>query len=285
MLRSDQPISLPLDSAEPVRLRSWLRVPWECIASLLGILYWGIFGGLLTLIGGPLHRLLPSQTGGRLGRFFLHQLFRCFVTLLRVAGLVKADTTALEQLGKSGDAFIVAPNHIALWDAVFIIARLPQVVCVMKKSILRNPVLGGGARLAGYIANDGTTRMIRNAANSLGAGRQLLLFPEGTRTKPGERWINPLKGGCAIIALRAEVPVYPVFIRSNTRFLEKGWPLWKRPVFPIHIRMDLGEPLIPQPGETAQALTRRLELAFEQELSKPDPLRRQVNNAAQQSAS
>lgn len=268
-----------------MRLRSWLRVPWECFASFLGILYWGIFGGLLTLIGGPLHRLLPYQTGGRLGRFFLHQLFRCFVMLLRVAGLVRADTSALERLGKSGDAFIVAPNHIALWDAVFIIARLPHAVCVMKKAILRNPVLGGGARLAGYIANDGTTRMIRNAANLLDAGGQLLLFPEGTRTKPGERWINPLKGGCAIIALRAKVPVYPVFIRSNTRFLEKGWPLWKRPVFPIHIRMDLGEPLIPQAGETAQAFTRRLETVFEQELSKPDPLRRQVGTPTPQSAS
>ena len=281
-MRSDQPITLTADTTTPLRLRSWLRVPWEIIASILGVLYWGIFGGLLTLIGGPLHLILPRRAGERLGRFFLHHLFRWFVTLLRIAGLVRADTSALEKLGKSGDAFIAAPNHIALWDAVFIIARLPQAVCVMKKSILRNPVLGGGARLAGYIANDGTTRMIRNAATSVGSGGQLLLFPEGTRTRTGARWINPLKGGCAIIALRAKVPVYPVFIRSNTRFLEKGWPLWKHPVFPLHIRIDVGEPLTPLPDESAQAFTRRLEAVFEQELSKPDPLRRQIDPAPAQ---
>jgi 1-acyl-sn-glycerol-3-phosphate acyltransferase len=281
-LRSDHPISLPLDTADPMRLRSWLRVPWDCFAMILGLLYWGIFGGLLTLIGGPLHMILPRRSGERLGRLFLHHLFRWFVSFLRLAGLVRADTSALDRLGKSGQPLIAAPNHIALWDAVFIISRLPHGICVMKKSILKNPVLGGGARLAGYIANDGTTRMIRNAAASVSSGGQLLLFPEGTRTKPDARWINPLKGGCAIIAIRAKVPVYPIFIRSNTRFLEKDWPFWKRPVFPIHIRIEVGEPLTPQSGESAQAFTRRLEAVFEQELSKPDPLRRQIDPAPQQ---
>ncbi|RYD46089.1 MAG: 1-acyl-sn-glycerol-3-phosphate acyltransferase, partial [Verrucomicrobiaceae bacterium] len=167
--------------------------------------------------------------------------------------------------------------HTSLWDVVFIIARLPSAVCVMKKSILCNPVLGGGARLAGYIANDRMTRLIRDACTSLDEGGQLLLFPEGTRTRPDVRWINPLKGGCAIIAKHSQVPVYPIFIRSNTRFLQKGWPLWKRPVFPIHIRFDLGEPLEMRPGESTQEFTARLEAVYEHELSKPHPLRRQID--------
>lgn len=279
-MRSEHPISLPSDSTGSMRLRMWLRLPWDLLAMTAGLAYWAFFGGLLTLIGGPLHLLLPRRPGEQLGRFLLHHLFRWFVTLLKWAGLVRVDSSGLEALGKSCGPLIAAPNHIALWDAVFIIARLPSAVCVMKKSILRNPVLGGGARLAGYIANDGTTRMIRNASKSLQNGSQLLLFPEGTRTKPDARWINPLKGGCAIIALRAQVPIYPLFIRSNTRFLEKGWPLWKRPVFPIHIRIDAGQPLYPGPGESAQSLTRRLELAFENELSQAHPLRRQSSGQA-----
>ena len=243
----------------------------------IGLLYWGIFGGLLTLIGGPLHLILPRRMGEQLGRTFLHQLFKKFVKLLRIMDLVHADLTALDRLGKIKEPFIAAPNHTSLWDAVFIIARLPQAVCVMKKCILLNPVLGGGARLAGYIANDSLTRMIRNTSESLTRGGQLLLFPEGTRTRSDARWINPLKGGCAIIAMRAQVPVYPIFIRSNTRFLQKGWPLWRRPVFPIHLRIELGEPLIPLPDESSQAFTERLTAVYEQELSKPDPLRRQID--------
>ena len=144
-----------------------------------------------------------------------------------------------------------APNHTSLWDVVFLIARLPSAVCVIKKQIFFNPVLGGGARLAGYIANDGMSRVIRGASRALAGGGQLLLFPEGTRTRPDARWINPIKGGCAIIANRSNVPVYPIFIRSNTRFLQKGWPLWRRPVFPITMKFELGEPLVPQPGESS----------------------------------
>ncbi|HEX7260752.1 MAG TPA: lysophospholipid acyltransferase family protein, partial [Luteolibacter sp.] len=151
-----------------------------------------------------------------------------------------------------------------------------SAVCVMKKPILLNPLLGGGARLAGYIANDGMTRMIRDASDSLAEGGQLLLFPEGTRTKPDARWVNPIKGGCAIIATRAEVPIYPILIRSDTRFLQKGWPLWRRPVFPITLRIDLGEPLYPQPDESSQAFTARLTAVYKQELAKPDSLRRQI---------
>ena len=44
--------------------------------------------------------------------------------------------------------FVTNTNHIALWDAVFIVAQIPELICLMKGAILRNPFLGGGARLA-----------------------------------------------------------------------------------------------------------------------------------------
>lgn len=252
-------------------------MPWDYLMMALGLLYWGVFGGLLTIVGTPLYWLMPQRQGERLGRFFLHQLFEKFVLYLRISDLVHADLKALDRLKEIKGPFIAAPNHTSLWDVVFVIARLPSAVCVMKTQILMNPLLGGGARLAGYIANRGTPRMIRDASRSLTEGARLVLFPEGTRTKPDTRWINPLKGGCAIIAKHSQVPVYPIYIRSNSRFIQKGWPLWKRPVFPIRMRFDLGEPLIPGPGESSQAFTDRLALAYERELSKPDPLRRQID--------
>ncbi|GAA5116301.1 1-acyl-sn-glycerol-3-phosphate acyltransferase [Luteolibacter yonseiensis] len=264
------PIASPLRSP----LRRWLRAPWDYVMMALGLLYWGVFGGLLTLVGGPLHLVLPQRIGQKIGRRLLQQLFSKFVVYLRLSDLVRADLTGLDALGGLTHSFIVAPNHTSLWDVVFIIARLPCAVCVMKKQILTNPVLGGGARLAGYIANDGMKRVMRDASKSLADGGQLLMFPEGTRTRPDARWINPLKGGCAIISKRTGVPVYPIFIRSDTRFLQKGWPLWRRPVFPIHMRFDVGEPMVPEPGESSQEFTARLAAVYERELSKPDPLRR-----------
>lgn len=152
------------------------------------------------MVGGPFHLLLPKKTGEKLGRLLLHELFRKFVILMRAGDLVHADLSALDKLKDIEQPFIAAPNHTSLWDAGFIIARLPAAVCVMKKQILAAPLLGGGARLAGHIANGQTTRMLRDASDSLSYGGQLLLFREGTRTRPDTRWINPLKGGCAIIA-------------------------------------------------------------------------------------
>jgi len=240
-----------------------------------GLLYWAICGIFVTLISLPLHLLLPRRIGQRVGRTMLHQLFRSFVVYLRITDLVRADLSGLNPLSEIKTPLIAAPNHHSLWDVVFLVARLPNAICVIKDSIMRNPVLGGGARLAGFIPNDSRTRMIRSAIAALREGGQLLLFPEGTRTRPDSRWINSLKGGCSIIATKSGVPVYPVFIRSDSRFLEKGWPLWKRPNFPIEMRIELGEPLFPQEGERAADFTLRLQQSFEAELSKADPLRRQ----------
>jgi 1-acyl-sn-glycerol-3-phosphate acyltransferase len=243
-----------------------------------GFAYWGILGISVTLIGGSLSYILPSRIGEPIGRKIHHLIFRYFITYLRLTGLLRADLSALDQLGKIPGPIIIAPNHSSLLDAVFIVARLPKAICVMKKSILCNPFLGGGSRLAGYIPNGCTTRMIRTSAEKLRQGGQLLLFPEGTRTDPSARWINPIKGGCALIAIRSKTPIFPVFIRSNTRFFQKGWPLWKPPIFPVSLQIDVGEPLFPRNGETASGLTSRLQSIYDQELARPHPLRRQIDH-------
>ena len=270
------PSAIPSYRAAPARTRSLVRVALDWLAMTGALLYWGILGLLVTIICGTLSFALPRKAGERFGRQVHHYIFRYFVVYLDATGLLKVDLSALEKLGRISTPIIVAPNHASLWDAVFIIARLPQAICVMKNAILRNPFLGGGSRLSGYIPNGATPRMIRDAADALRRGGQLLLFPEGTRTRPCERWINPLKGGCALIALRARVPVYPVFIRSNTRFLQKGWPLWRPPTFPIEIDISVGEPLLPEGDESASKFTRRLQRVYDQELAKSHPLRRQT---------
>ena len=239
-----------------------------------GLLYWLVFGGLLTLLGGPLYLLFPRPAGEKIGQWLLHGLFRSFVVYLRVTDLVRMDSSALRKLAEHQGPAIIAPNHVSLWDVVFIIARLPRMTCVMKQSILKNPVLGGGARLAGFIPNQSDKQVIRAAVDAMHRGNMLLLFPEGTRTRRDARWINPLGGGCAIIARKSEAPVIPVFIRASGRYLEKGWPLWKRPVFPVHMSIDVGQPLVAGEGESSREFTARLQKTFEEELAKPHPLRR-----------
>lgn len=256
--------------------KRWWRELWDFAATVGAFAYWGIAGLLITAVSIPLIILLPCTTAKKLGRGMLHRAFRIFVRYLRATDLVHADLESLDVLKESEGPVIIAPNHTSLWDAVFVISKLPQPICIMKEAILKNPFLGGGARLAGYIPNGSSAGMVKAAADSLHHGGQLLLFPEGTRTRHEARWINPLRGGCALISRKAGVPVRPVFIRSNTRFLEKGWPLWKKPEFPIRLSFELGDPVIPEEGESAHEFTKRLEGIFEQNLSRAHKLRRQV---------
>ncbi|MGE9269666.1 MAG: lysophospholipid acyltransferase family protein [Verrucomicrobiales bacterium] len=271
-----EPSILRENASFPVAARGWWWWPFETAAALGAFLYWGVFGLLFTVAAIPLCLLLSQRAATRLGRSLLHGAFRVFVRYLRMTGLVYADLESLRPLRRTKEPLIIAPNHTSLWDAVFVISCLPQPICIMKESILCNPFLGGGARLAGYLSNGKSSRLVREASEALQDGGQLLLFPEGTRTRRNARWINPLRGGCALIARRAGVKILPVYIRSNTRFLEKGWPLWRRPEFPIRISIELGEGLEPRAEENAREFTQRLQETYEKNLSRAHKLRRQV---------
>jgi 1-acyl-sn-glycerol-3-phosphate acyltransferase len=202
-----------------------------------GLLLFGVLGLIWSIAAAVLYPLLPRRFGTRLGRFTIMALFRGYLGVLTASGIFKFDLGALDALRGEG-ALIIAPNHPSLLDVVLVVSRLPQVVCVMKKEICNNLLLGGGARFAGYLRGDLPFSMIRSAAAVLRAGNQLLVFPEGTRTrqKAGYR----LKGGFALIAKTAGVPVQTVFIETNSLFLSKGWPLLKKPAFPLVYRARLG---------------------------------------------
>lgn len=201
------------------------------------LLYFGILGVTLSVVSVPLYHVLPPAQRSRFGKYVIGSLFRGFLTLLELCGLARLDLSALEALrGEPG--ILIAPNHPCLLDAVFVIAYVPEVACIMKAEIWDNVVLGGGARLAGYIRNDSTMSMVRRSAQALREGSPLLVFPEGTRTRRSP--VNEFKGGFALIAKRAGAPVQTVFIETDDEFLSKGWPLLRKPRFPLAYRARLG---------------------------------------------
>jgi len=240
----------------------------------LGFVYWAVAGLLITFLGTLLYALLPKKCSIICGRFILSCAFRFFITYLKVTRLLVLEDDDLKRLAKQPGPVIVAPNHIALWDAVFIIAQMPELVCIMKGAILRNPFLGGGARLAGYIPNDSVTQMLLAASHGLKKGGKLLYFPEGTRTKPNAEWLNPFTNGVALLAKHTGAPIMPVFIRSNSRMFEKGRPLFLKPEFPLKISFKVGEPINYADQNDVFAFSKELESLYCAELAKPHPLRR-----------
>ncbi len=199
----------------------------------LSCLAWGFVALLLLAV-------LPRRLGQPVGQFLIMTGFRYFIALMRASRIITCDLAALDALRDRGP-LIIAPNHPTLLDVMLIVSRLPRVVCTAKAKLLNNPFLGASARLAGYVRNDAPVHLIRESIRQLRDGRQLLIFPEGTRSS-GDG-VDAFKGGFALIAQHAGVPIQTIFIDSNSHFLGKGWSLLRRPDFPLTYRVRLGPAL------------------------------------------
>jgi 1-acyl-sn-glycerol-3-phosphate acyltransferase len=224
--------------------------------TLLGLicLVWSVFAL-------PLYFILPAPIGTAIGRRGIMTGFRVYSWSLSITGAYRLDLRALDSL-KGGPAVILAPNHPALIDALLILTRHPNLVCVMKSALMNNVFLGSGSRLARYVRNDSPRQMVKESVAHLRAGAVLLLFPEGTRTTRAP--INPLVGSVGLIAKYANVPVQTLVIETDSPYLSKGWPLFKRPDLPITYRVRLGERFDP-PSDVA-GFTAQLDRYYRQAL-------------------
>jgi 1-acyl-sn-glycerol-3-phosphate acyltransferase len=250
------------ERAPPWLLARPARLAYEYFVFYFGYLYFGTGCAVVSLLSTVLHPLLSARFGVPLGRWMTGVHFRGFLALLRASGLVRIDLVALDQL-RGDRSIIIAPNHPCLLDAVLIISRLPQTACIMKAGIWDSFFLGGGARLSGYIRNDAPMNLIRQSVDELHAGHQLLVFPEGTRTR--EPPINDFRGGFALMAKKSGAAVQTVFIETNSAFFSKGWPLLKKPDFPLFYRARLGTRFSAE--SDVKALVSKLENYYREELS------------------
>lgn len=239
-----------------------LMQAWLAVVLLLSLAYWAVGGLLFVLAGLVLAPLLAVEHSRALGQRLLGGVFRLFLRLLRLAGVFECQWVGFEALQGATGGLIIAPNHPALWDAVFIISKLQGLRCILKASLLHNPFLRGGARLAGFIPNRPAHKMLQRSIEALRQGDRLLFFPEGTRTRKMENAVNSFQGGLGIIATQSGAPVWPVFIQTNSDYLCKGWPLWRLPDKKIRLRITLGQPLASPPDETAANFTRRLQEVY-----------------------
>lgn len=212
-------------------------------AWLASLIYWLIGGTGFLILCVLLPVLFHDHRAKVVGQGALKLAFRGFVKLLRWFGIVECTYVGFEKLRAEPGRLILAPNHPALWDAVFVLAEVDHAACVLKASLMRNPILVGGATAAGFIPNQPVHRMLRLCIKVLRNNDRLLFFPEGTRTRREEGCVNEFQGGLAAIAKNSKAPVWPVFVQTDSPYLRKGWPLWRLPPAKVHIQMTLGTPL------------------------------------------
>lgn len=240
---------------------------YEYVAMVLGL----GFLALLCLLWLPfamlLNALLPRRWGQPLGRLLIMHGFRVYLRFLELFCACRFDLGALDVLRNSGPLVLVA-NHPSLLDAVMIVSRLPNAVCVMKAALMDNILLGAAARLARYIPNAAPLDMVLRARAALREGAHLLIFPEGTRTSNFP--VDSCTASAGLIASRARVPVQSLLIECNVPYLGKAWPLFRRPELPLSFVIRCGRRFDP-PADVA-AFARHLEEHFRSELGGDEAL-------------
>ena len=234
-----------------------LRVAYEYFALYSSLALLALICLAWSVVALPLYFLLPPVAGAAIGRRGIMSGFRIYAWSLSVTRAYRLDLTEIDRL-RDGPPLILAPNHPCLIDALLILTRHPNIVCVMKSELMRNVFLGSGSRLARYVRNDSPRQMIKESVAHLRGGCVLLLFPEGTRSTHAP--INELHSSVGLIAKRAGVPVQTLLIETDSPFLGKGWPLFRRPRLPIVYRARLGRRF--DPPQDAAAFTAELEAYF-----------------------
>jgi hypothetical protein len=211
-------------------VRTMLRAVYDYTAFYGSMLIFGLLCLSWSLLSLPLFARLPRRIARAWGRYGIMAGFRLYPHWLGLLGVYRLDVAALETLRD-------APP--------LILARHPNLTCVVKSDLTGNLLFAPGARLARYVRNGSAEPMVREAVSNLRDGAVLLLFPEGTRTTRPP--VNGLKKSIGVIAEHASVPVQTLIIDTDSPLLRKGWRFGMRPSLPITYRVRLGRRFDPPP--------------------------------------
>jgi len=203
-------------------------------------------------------------------RWVIHRFFRTLAHFIGWAGIFKLRTENLPPRAQL-DGVLLLATHPGYMDVVLLLALFDQLTCVVKGGIWNNFLFGRVVRAAGYIPALDPAMVIEAGVLALGRGEALLLFPEGTRTQPGEPYT--FHRGAAHLALQAHARILPILIACEPPLLAKGQRWYELPRVPCDYEIRAIAPLeLPWPSLTglppslaAREVTAWIEDRFNQE--------------------
>ncbi|MBW8770868.1 MAG: 1-acyl-sn-glycerol-3-phosphate acyltransferase [Gemmatimonadetes bacterium] len=120
---------------------------------------------------------------------------------------------------------VYASNHVSWFDVFAIASVLPRYTFIAKSELRKLPIFGYGAEAAGvvFLARDNRKAAFESyqgAAKEVTAGKNVVVFPEGTRGR--DYSLRPFKKGPFVLAIAAQAPVVPVLVYGAREVMPKG---------------------------------------------------------------
>ncbi len=209
----------------------------KVISSSVKVLILFAYTCLLSVLGG----LALFTKNGDQKYFFLARHWSR--SILKTCG-VKVQVDGIAKI-KDARGIVYLANHASMFDIWALQAALPgQLRFIGKKELTRIPIFGWIWKYSGNIPFDRKkpkeyVRMLAKAAQTLGDGKCIILFPEGTRTKDGK--LQEFKRGSFSVALNSKATIVPVTINGSFSILKKGSFI----INPGLITLVIHDPLIP----------------------------------------
>jgi 1-acyl-sn-glycerol-3-phosphate acyltransferase len=167
------------------------------------------------LICYPLKIRQPFITAGKLAM----RLSKIILGLkLEVSGIEKIDRKV---------TYIFMANHLSFLDGPMLFMLIPQPVrVILKKEVLRIPIVGWGMRHVEFVPVD--RKSIRGGKKSIEKasclmrekGYSFLIFPEGTRSRDGK--LQAFRRGGFFLALESQAAIVPITIKGSFEIMPRG---------------------------------------------------------------
>ncbi|MEL6921408.1 MAG: 1-acyl-sn-glycerol-3-phosphate acyltransferase [Pseudomonadota bacterium] len=179
--------------------------------------------------------------------------------LMRIVVGTKMDVRGLENIPETGA--IIAPKHQSSWDTFVFVPYIHDPVYILKRELMWVPFFGWYMARMTMIPIDrgarekAVAKVNEGARVEMAKGRQLIIYPEGTRRPPGSE--PKYKSGIAYLYETTGVPVVPVAHNAGI-----FWPKGSIMRYPGTFEMEFLEPI--QPGLDRKAFMAELERRLEE---------------------
>ena len=162
--------------------------------------------------------------------------------LMRVICNIRIEFRGMEKIPQG--ALIIASKHQSFWETFALVRFFDRPLFILKRELMMIPVFGWCLKKAGMISVERSggprslLKTLKRAAGEVKRGRQLIIFPEGTRTAPGAP--PNYKAGVGQIYVESGVPCLPVALNSGL-----FWPRRTFMRYPGTLVVEFLDPLPP----------------------------------------
>jgi 1-acyl-sn-glycerol-3-phosphate acyltransferase len=177
------------------------------------------FGPLAGILGIP-YTLLVGD---------ISLLYRVSMWIMRAgprAAGIQVEIRGLEHV-PAGRSCVFLSNHVSNLDPPVVLPAIPgRCSVLLKKELMRIPILGTAMRMAKFVPVERGSRpetaaaSVAAAADALRSGLHILIFPEGTRSPDGR--LSRFKKGPFFLAMETGAPIVPVIVSGTEKMMRKG---------------------------------------------------------------